>query len=46
LGIERTRASLLYVTDQVNDEQGQPICWSISRYRGDKVFLSYQTEIV
>ena len=46
LGIERTRASLLYVTDQVNDEQGQPICWSISRYRGGKVFLSYQTEIV
>lgn len=42
LEIERTRASLLYVADLFQGADGTPLCWSISRYRGDKVFLSYQ----
>lgn len=41
MGIDRTRASLLYVADLVREEGGKPLCWSISRYRGDKVYLSY-----
>lgn len=44
LEIDRTRASLLYVADLVSDTQGGPVCWSISRYRGDKVFLSFDAE--
>lgn len=44
LEIDRTRASLLYVADLVCDGEEQPVCWSISRYRGDKVFLSYSED--
>lgn len=43
LGIDRTRASLLYVMDLMQTETGEPLCWSISRYRGDKVYISYKT---
>ena len=43
LEIDKTRASLLYVADLVMGENGTPLCWSISRYRGDKVYLSYKT---
>lgn len=43
LEIDRTRASLLYVADLMRDEDGKPVCWSISRYRGDKVYLAYKT---
>lgn len=43
LEIDRTRASLLYIADLMQEADGTPLCWSISRYRGDKVFLSYQT---
>lgn len=45
LGIDRTRASLLYVAEMIQEKDGTPLCWSISRYRGDKVFLSYDAEI-
>lgn len=44
LDIDRTRASLLYVADLVQAPEGKPLCWSISRYRGDKVYLSYQSK--
>lgn len=39
--IDRTRASLLYIADLMREKGGKPLCWSISRYRGDKVYLSY-----
>lgn len=42
LEIDRTRASLLYVAELLQSADGTPVCWSISRYRGDKVYLSYQ----
>ena len=42
LEIDRTRASLLYVADLLQSADGTPLCWSISRYRGDKVYLAYQ----
>ena len=42
LEIDRTRSSLLYIADLVQSEDGTPLCWSISRYRGDKVYLAYQ----
>lgn len=45
LEIERTRASLIYVGELTKDKQGKPVCWSISRYRGDKVYLSEQSEL-
>lgn len=43
LDIDRTRASLLYIADLLQEADGTPLCWSISRYRGDKVYLSYET---
>lgn len=45
LGIDRTRASLLYIAEMIQDKEGTPLCWSISRYRGDKVFLSYKRNL-
>lgn len=45
LGIDRTRSSLLYIADLLQEEDGSPVCWSITRYRGDKVFLSYSTKL-
>lgn len=45
LGIDRTRASLLYIADLLQKSDGSPLCWSISRYRGDKVYLSYESSI-
>lgn len=45
LDIDRTRAPLLYIADLLQKADGTPLCWSISRYRGDKVYLSYETGI-
>lgn len=45
LDIDRTRASLLYIADLLQEADGTPLCWSISRYRGDKVYLSYETGV-
>ncbi len=45
LDIDRTRASLLYVADLFQTADGTPLCWSISRYRGDKVYLSYEAGV-
>lgn len=42
LRINRTRASLMYVAELSFDKNDKPICWSISRYRGDKVIVSLQ----
>lgn len=44
LEITRTRASLLYIADVVTDQNDIPVCWSVSRYRGDKMYLSFQGE--
>ena len=45
LDIDRTRAPLLYVADLFQEADGTPLCWSISRYRGDKVYLAYEISI-
>lgn len=44
LEINRTRAPLLCVTDVISEEEGQPVCYSVTRYRGDKSHISYDCE--
>ena len=41
LEIDRTRAPLLCVTDVIEEEGGRPLCYSVTRYRGDKSHISY-----
>lgn len=44
LEINRTRAPLLCVTDVIQEAAGQPLCYSVTRYRGDKSHISYECE--
>lgn len=45
LEINRTRASLLCVTDVMEDDSSVALSYSVTRYRGDKVYLSYCCEV-
>lgn len=44
LEINKTRASLFCVTDFTLDENEEPISYSVTRYRGDKVYISYKSK--